>query len=304
MPQKKKILITSGDIDGIGLEVAVKALLKMKGLLDVEFLLYAHPLRLRKWKPLLEKAFEQTPKALTCIPSKEEPVKWVIEAAQYCIKHKNSALVTGPLTKSGIKKAGFPQIGHTEVLKDLCRSKFLFQAYFGSQMNVILATDHISLEQVPSALKDKNRWKALLLSSAQLKSSLQMKGSLAFLALDPHAGEDGVIGTQDQWLRKQIERLKPQGTTLIGPLPADSAFEKTRRQKVALYIALYHDQGLIPFKTLHGYNEGVHLTVGLPFVRTSVDHGTAKDLYGKNIAQPGSMVEAIKMAINLVGRKI
>ncbi len=296
----KSIYITTGDRDGIGLEVAVKALNSIGVKRGVKFILAAHPNDLRKWRPLLKDFSLST--NLEIFESKEAPAKWVDLCARKCLKNSRSeALVTGPLSKTGIQGAGFHAIGHTELLGKLSRSKDLFQVYLGSKMNVLLATDHIPLESVAHSLLKGQRLKKAIRTSLSLSQKLRIQGKLGLLALDPHGGEEGLIGNQDQRHDRLLKSLKGS-RRILGPLPADSAFSEKMRKKIGLYIALYHDQGLIPFKTLHGFGEGVHLTAGLPFVRTSVDHGTGKDLFGKNMADPGSMRDAILTAIKLVGK--
>lgn len=298
------------------MEVASKALITLGPQAGVKFILYGAPKPLKLWKRPLEKRFrisvsdrlkdclDNLPSSkadLHLIQSEEAPVAWVKEASLHCLRFPSScALVTGPLSKTGIKEAGFPYIGHTELLKKVSRKRDLFQVYLGSKMNVLLVTDHISLAEVPKRLAQRGLIEKAVLQGLEVRKAMRMKGPLAFLALDPHAGEEGVIGKQDQHHQRVLQRLPIGKGELIGPLPADSAFEESLRKKVSLYIALYHDQGLIPFKSLHGFGEGVHLTAGLPFVRTSVDHGTAKNLFGKNKADPGSMTDAIRTALKMV----
>jgi 4-hydroxythreonine-4-phosphate dehydrogenase len=316
MSLRKKItlFVTTGDTDGIGMEVATKALLDLGPQNGARFFVFTNSAGAATWGPLLQKRFpvnlassltealgeDFDSSALTLILSEEAPVKWVEESARICLSAPTQfALVTGPLSKTGIQDAGVPFIGHTGLLKKISGARFLFQTYLGSQFNVLLVTDHIALQKVPRSLMRSGLLTEALKMSAQLKRRLRLKGKIALLALDPHAGEEGVIGNQDE---KHRLLLKKVSGPFIGPLPADTAFEEGRRKTVGLYVALYHDQGLIPFKALHGFNEGVHLTLGLPFVRTSVDHGTAKDLYGKNKAQPGSMKHALITALQLLGK--
>lgn len=316
MAATKNIFITSGDVDGIGLEVATKALLQVGSLPGTKFILYGDPSKMSLWKPLLRRHFSFSTAnhlkeclqnisarkfSLHLIESSEPPVLWVKEAAGHCLKlPKSNALVTGPLSKTGIKEAGLPYIGHTELLKKISGEKNLFQVYLGSKMNVLLVTDHISLAEVPKRLTQKALLQTAIQQALTVHKMMKLKGSIAFLALDPHAGESGLIGSQDS---RHLRILKLfSNKKIIGPIPADTAFAEDFRREVGLYIALYHDQGLIPFKALHGFSEGVHLTAGLPFVRTSVDHGTAKNLYGMNKAEAGSMIDAIKTAIKMIGK--
>jgi len=317
MASLKYIFLTTGDVDGIGLEVSIKALLKIGPITNVRFLLLADSDQFKRWEKKIstsrfrlkicsELSDVENPshsKNTLCIfLRKDPPIQWVEDVSRYCLKRgRTHGLVTGPLSKTGIHQAGFKDLGHTDLLKRVSKRSSLFQTYLGSKMNVLLITDHLSLESVPKKVKDLKLMNEALKLCLPLKKQLKLSGSIGLLALDPHAGEEGIIGKQDQihaqWIQKKSNK------DLIGPIPADTAFEKSQRKKIGLYLALYHDQGLIPFKTLHGFDEGVHLTLGLPFVRTSVDHGTAKEIFGKNLANPGSMKDAIKTAIRLIGSK-
>lgn len=294
-PPKKEIHITTGDVDGIGLEVTLKALNLIRLPSDLTVFVYTHKKRL----PSLKK------KNVNFILREDEPVEWVIEVSKKAMKHpKKMALVTGPLSKEGIRRAGYPYIGHTEILKKISRRKNLFQTYLGSKANVLLVTDHISIDQVNKKLSQTKIIVEALKQALRIKQQLKLRGKVALLGLDPHAGEGGIIGTHDQKVEKQLKLHKVLSSEIVGPIPADSAFQSGLRKNIGLYVALYHDQGLIPFKTLHGFSEGVHLTAGLPFVRTSVDHGTAKTLFKKGKADPGSMKAAINTAINLIGKPL
>ena len=310
------LLITTGDVDGVGLEVTVAALLAMGVKPSVRYIVYADTNAFKferkrlssKFKiasfASLNEALAASPqgKSVSVILNDRAPAHWVKEAALRCLSDPSSfALVTGPLSKTGIKDAGFRFIGHTEMLKDLSQKEFLFQTYLGAEMNVLLVTDHIALEKVPSALKQKRRFKAAVGEVLELCRDLKLKKPVVCLGLDPHTGESGLIGSQDQEIKAWLAEIPlEKNQKILGPLPSDSAFEARFRKGVGFYIALYHDQGLIPFKTLHGFDQGVHLTLGLPFVRTSVDHGTAKNLFRKRRANPGSMKDAIKTAISLM----
>src|SRR5690606_11481796 len=179
-------------------------------------------------------------------------------------------------------------------------SEFLFQTYLGSYFNLLLVTDHIPLSEVPQSVVTSKRLPSALRMALDLHKKFKMKKKIAVLGLNPHAGEDGLIGHEDEFVGRQIDHLDPNRKWFVGPIPADSAFTDANFKKFGLYVALYHDQGLIPFKALHGFKEGVHLTSGIPFVRTSVDHGTAKSIFGKGMAEPGSMIHALKTAMILM----
>ncbi|HRK06314.1 MAG TPA: 4-hydroxythreonine-4-phosphate dehydrogenase PdxA [Pseudobdellovibrionaceae bacterium] len=215
----------------------------------------------------------------------------VIRAFELAHEGMVDAVVTGPIRKTSFHRLGIRELGHNGVLRELMGYKPI-QGYVGSELNVVLASDHIPLAQVPQALTASNLQRALS-AAEELRSGLEAKRRrlpIAWLGLNPHAGENGLMGREEARLARII------GRRAIGPLPADSAFTLSQRAKYSVVIALYHDQGLIPFKTLHGPNQGYQISLGLPFVRTSVDHGTADDLLKSDQlhrAEAGSMLAAI-----------
>jgi 4-hydroxy-L-threonine phosphate dehydrogenase PdxA len=201
------------------------------------------------------------------------------------------AVITGPIRKTSFRRLGLRELGHNGALREVFGYNPV-QGYAGPELNLVLATDHIALSKVPRALSAPCLRRAL--SAAQeLRAGLATKKRqlpLAFLGLNPHAGENGLMGREEARLQRLF------GHQAVGPLPADSAFTPLQRDKYSVVIALYHDQGLIPFKTLHGQNQGYQISLGLPFIRTSVDHGTADDLIKTGQvrrAEAGSMIAAI-----------
>lgn len=311
---EKKIFITTGDADGIGLEVALKALKKLGPQKGFKFVLFYEQSEKVKVQKALAKNFDliqlssledsalgnrSSMRSIFHIPSANDPAQWVKACAEFCLNHKGYGLTTGPLSKEQMRASGHPELGHTEILKKLTKSDFLFQAYLGSKFNVLLATDHTPLVQVSTQIFFQDRLQHALNAALELKKKLSISGKIAVLGLNPHAGEGGLIGNEDQRIKQILLGMDPKEKQFLGPLPADSAFSRPDGF-FGLYVALYHDQGLIPFKSLHGFSEGVHLTMGIPFVRTSVDHGTAKDLFGKKRADEGSMFSALKSAITLM----
>ncbi len=164
--------------------------------------------------------------------------------------------------------------------------------FVGKEFNVLLATDHISLSSVESQLLN-GEFKKALRSADLFRKMLKDKRKIGVLGLNPHAGEKGIIGNCESRLFK---KLPPQ---FEGPLVPDAAFLKKNWKRYSVFQCLYHDQGLIPFKMQHGQDSGVHVTIGLPFIRTSVDHGTAEDIFNKNIANCSSMLEAIELNLRI-----
>lgn len=311
---KIKVVVTTGDIDGIGLEVAAKALHALGPQKNVQIILFrsenADPRYLKlldeKWSRITVDSFEEALKIngpyLVDIESDLAPARWVEITALACLKNKVHAIATAPLSKTSIKAAGYKDLGHTDILKRVSKAKHVNMGFVGDKFNVVLGTGHSSIKDVPSKVTFKNISSALK-NANELRKKLdkkQAKKPIAVLGLNPHAGEEGLIGKEELALFPKLKVFaKTHKIPFEGPLVPDAAFFKSNWEKYSLYLTLYHDQGLIPFKLVHGQDSGVHITLGIPFVRTSVDHGTAKDIFGKNIANPSSMKDSIIWAIKL-----
>jgi 4-hydroxythreonine-4-phosphate dehydrogenase len=313
--KKLRIVITSGDQDGIGPEVCAKALAKIGPQKDVQFYLWRSPNFGRRWLQTIDRKFKRSsvaswPEALRVAPSKKllvdivstaPPPAWVEASANAGMLKTIHALVTAPLSKTLIADSGFKDLGHTDILSRVSGKKDLFMTFLGSHFHVLLATGHVPISQIASHLNAK-RLELALSAAHHLCSHLKTKSTkprIALLGLNPHAGEEGLIGQEElQFFRPLMEKLSAASFPVFGPLVPDAAFTKTNIKKYDFFVTPYHDQGLIPFKMVHEHS-GCHLTMGLPFVRTSVDHGTAKDLFGKNKANSTSMQEALKRAIVL-----
>lgn len=314
MASPRRILITTGDSDGIGWEVTAKALQSIGPKKDVQFFFYRDPLRAKdkppvpkNFKHLVVSSLEQArsapfnAKTLIEIRSGKSPAKWVEEAAQACFQKTFSALVTAPLSKTLIVAAGLKDIGHTEILARVSGRPNLFQGFIGAKFSVLLMTGHFALRDALKHLSTDTIKAAVkeALMMRELLPKAKRKLPLALVGLNPHAGEQGLLGGEEAWMRVVLSELNASGTMVEGPLVPDAAFLPQNWNKYSIYLTPYHDQGLIPFKMVHGFKGGVHLTLGLPFVRTSVDHGTAKELFGKNKAESGSMKDAILTALRL-----
>ncbi len=315
----KRILITTGDPDGIGFEVTVKALVRIGAQKNIQFYVFCAPhisdplLRSLKRRFKVEtflswaEASSQKKldsKKLMLISSRVSPALWVETAATACLTKTADVLVTAPLSKECIRQAGFSEIGHTGILTRVCQSKDAFMGFLGDHFNVVLATGHIPVSAVAKTLNPnllENCFHQAVSLFASSRGSKKAKRPMAILGLNPHAGDLGIIGHEEvEWLNEFVQTKKTEGHLIEGPLPADSAFQKENWARYSGYMALYHDQGLIPFKTVHGHKSGIHVTLGLPLKRVSVDHGTAKNLFGKNKASANSMIESVRWAINEV----
>jgi len=312
-----RIAITTGDTDGIGVEVAAKALSKIGSKEDITFFLWRPPRCSPKYLHLIDRRFKRItvsswPEALKApiesrrqlidISSHLPPPLWVETSAQAAHFGHIDAIATGPLSKTAIASAGLSDMGHTGILKRVTKSKELFMGFIGDRFNVVLATGHIPISQVTEKLTS-SRLKAAIEAADRLRLILDRKAQsrpMALLGLNPHAGEEGLIGsTESDIHRAVLAEAKAAKLNIEGPLVPDAAFFKDNWKKHSVFVANYHDQGLIPFKMIHGQESGIHITLGLPFIRTSVDHGTAKDIFGTGRADPSSMRLAIEYAVRL-----
>ncbi|MFK8137375.1 MAG: PdxA family protein [Bdellovibrionales bacterium] len=317
MKRPRRIVITTGDEDGIGSEITGKALSKLKPKKGIQFLVWRGPKCPKSHIRKMENHFERVQvsswhEALALDPSDHKtivdicsdlsPANWVETSAKAANFGHIDALVTAPLSKTTIKNAGFSDIGHTDILKRTAKTKDAFMAFLGDEMNVVLATGHIPIGEVPNALTSVKLVKAIK-NADVLRQSLKKKISakpIGLVGLNPHAGESGLIGIEEQRVFKScLKKCAELKINVSEPLVPDVAFNEANLRKHSIYVTPYHDQGLIPFKMLHGDKRGVHMTLGLPFIRTSVDHGTAKDIFGKNKANYNSMLEAVEYAVKL-----
>ncbi len=307
----RKVAITSGDVDGIGLEVSIKALNHLGPQAKTQFYLFRSPnsakFRLPKFTRVEVSsindalAIEPKSKQLIEIVQKTSPAQWVEDVAKACLQNQFDSMVTAPLSKQEIQSAGFKDIGHTDILKRISGKSRAYMTFIGPKFNVILVSGHIPVEKTESALTDELLTDAIqcAMESRQILPGAQSKRPLGILGLNPHAGDQGLIGQFEEHRLKPLLHSLKLGKSAIGPMVPDAAFLPENWKRFSFYVALYHDQGLIPFKMAHGFDVGAHLTLGLPIRRSSVDHGTAKDIFGQNKAKPGSMIEALKWGVRL-----
>lgn len=216
------------------------------------------------------------------------------------------ALVTGPVSKAQLYDIGFRHPGQTEFVAERCgvSRENAIMLLAGPSLKVVPITTHIPLRDVPDALSiDMIVAKSLVTAKGIARNFGIESPRLAFAGLNPHAGENGALGREEiDFLIPAIAILRERGIDAVGPFAADAMFHKRAREKYDVAMCLYHDQALIPLKTLH-FDEGVNMTLGLPFVRTSPDHGTAFGIAGKNVAEPGAMIAAIRMAASAAGHR-
>ncbi len=324
-----KIVLSVGDESGIGPEIILKALFYKEITDNIELVLVGSKKNLHNTYTHLRSLGLKNlanPNNLEIhdlkLPSSDNESKlsygnssfyYLTKAIEIVKKYPNSALVTGPICKKSWSLAGHHFSGQTEVLAKLCGVKnvgMLFTAkspITGWRFNTLLATTHIALSEVPKRLNKKLIYSKLDLLK-EFCSTYTKKPTLKVAGLNPHAGEEGILGNEEKdWLNESLINWhkKNRNIKLIGPLSPDSCWNSSAKawtqkdaEKHDGILAMYHDQGLIPMKVI-ALNYSVNTTVGLPFIRTSPDHGTGFDIAGKGIAQSQSMVEAIKAAIEM-----
>ena len=224
------------------------------------------------------------------------------EAADGCLAGGYAAVVTAPLQKSSINDAGIPFSGHTEFFAERSRADVVMMLA-SPQLRVALATTHLPLRDVSSAIDAASLERTLRIVHHELRAKFGFaQPRIAVLGLNPHAGESGHLGREEiDTIIPTMETLREQGMVLLGPLPADTAFVPAQRQRYDAVLAMYHDQALPVLKS-EAFDRTVNVTLGLPFIRTSVDHGTALDLAGTGKADPSSLIAAAHMALDLVAR--
>ncbi|HSH70699.1 MAG TPA: 4-hydroxythreonine-4-phosphate dehydrogenase PdxA, partial [Deferrisomatales bacterium] len=228
----------------------------------------------------------------------------VERAADLALAGAVDAVVTAPLTKTGLAAAGRPYPGHTELLQARCGGRATMMLA-GSRLRVLLVTTHLPLAAVPAAVTGEAVLATVRAAQRGLEDDLGIGSPrLAVAALNPHAGEGGVLGNEEMTvLAPALDRARAEGIDVAGPLPADSLFYHAAEGAFDAVVAMYHDQGLVPLKLLH-FHDGVNVTLGLPIVRTSPDHGTAFDLAGRGIARADSFVEALRWAGEIAARRL
>lgn len=324
-----KVGITVGDINGVGLEVIIKALYPRKMLDLCQPVIYGaskivsyhknivkyndfafHSLqdatRLHQKKVNVINCWQDNVN-ITLGKATEEGGRFAHISLDRAVRDLKEGLidvlVTAPINKKAMQLSSFPYPGHTEYLEKELGGRGMMMMV-SDTLRVGLVTGHIPLNQVPEAITKELVTKKLNLLVKTLKVDFGIeRPTVAVLGLNPHAGDEGVIGNEElELIRPLIIESKKQGNLVMGPFPSDGFFGSGTYRKFDGVLAMYHDQGLIPFKTL-SFNDGVNYTAGLSHVRTSPDHGTAYDLAGKNSADPSSLRKAIYLAVDVYRNK-
>lgn len=239
-------------------------------------------------------------------PADDEPVEVaaIRVSARACLSGEAAALVTGPIHKLQLVEQGFTHRGHTDFLGALCGVEEPVMAFVGGELRVALVTHHLPLMEVGAALSADEIARVARVTVAALERDLGLeRPTVAVCGLNPHAGEGGLLGREElDTIGPACAALRAEGLGIVGPVSAETAFLEARAGRVDLVLAMYHDQGLAPLKAVD-FGRSVNWTLGLPMVRTSVDHGTALDLVGTGRADPASMVAALRLARQILARR-
>ncbi|TDI91903.1 MAG: 4-hydroxythreonine-4-phosphate dehydrogenase PdxA [Caldithrix sp.] len=300
------IAITVGDPNGIGPEVIRKALSK-KEIQEICHPVVIGPLSLfeqlagkgQLLSPELNEEIKLRPGGVSKSGGRIAG-KALEMALKLVLTGEARAVVTAPISKEALNSAGYAYPGHTEFFAEKTKVEDVLMILMGCGFRVGLVTTHCALAEVVQLLTSERILRKLQIANQDLRTRFKITNPrIAVAALNPHAGENGMFGHEElEIITPAIEAARKQGVDVNGPFPADTLFARVDKQKFDLYLAMYHDQGLIPLK-MKAFGKGVNYTAGLPFVRTSPDHGTAFDIAGKGVADSSSMEEAIKLAVEL-----
>ena len=319
--------VSCGDINGIGLEVILKALALKKAGKDFRIIIYGSTKVVAYHKNIItqeniqfhsiQTAQEAQPDRINIINCWPDNVnitlgkptdlsgKCAHEALERAVKDLKAeaidALVTAPINKKAMQMASFPFVGHTEYITSEFKAKESLMLMVSDNLRIGLVTNHLPLREVAAAVTRERVLRKILIMAETLRIDFNLnKPTIAVLGLNPHAGDEGAIGDEDDKIvRPAIEEAKERGVLAFGPFPADGFFGSGQHLKYDGILAMYHDQGLVPFKAL-SFGAGVNYTAGLEAVRTSPDHGTAYDIAGKGEADERSLIRAVYLAADIV----
>jgi 4-hydroxythreonine-4-phosphate dehydrogenase len=327
MSERPIIAITMGDPAGVGPEITVRALAREEvwnacrplvvgdvGTLVRAAALVNVPMRLRAITDVAGAHFDRAapdvfdlqpvdlaalqPARVSAIAGRAA-VAYVEQATQLALTGQVDAMATGPINKAALKAAGSPHIGHTELLAELTSAGRVTTMLATPGLRAVHVTRHVPLAEVAAKITHERVLETIRLTDVGLRGMGISRPRVAVAALNPHGGDEGVLGREEiEEIGPAVEAARAQGIEAHGPIPADSVFFRAIRGEFDVVVAMYHDQGHIPIKT-HGFERSVTVTLGLPVVRTSVDHGTAFDIAWQGLASEESMVEAIQLAAQL-----
>jgi 4-hydroxythreonine-4-phosphate dehydrogenase len=323
-----RIAVTPGEPAGIGVDLCLQLI--QNPIPDTEVVIIADPDLLQQRAHILFLPFEElkefNPSAvkvnpagsfsILSVPLREPSIAghlnpanapYVLEtltlAAQLCLNKTLDAMVTGPVHKGVINEAGIPFMGHTEFLAALCKRKLTVMMLATEGLRVALVTTHLPLSEVAAEITAPLLHQVITILDEELRSKFGIpQPRILVCGLNPHAGEGGHLGTEEiRIIEPALNQLRAEGLRLVGPLPADTLFTEKYLHNADAVVSMYHDQGL-PVLKYKGFGKACNITLGLPIVRTSVDHGTAIDIAGTGGAECGSLLTAIDTALHMVSR--
>ena len=292
---KPRIAITVGDPAGIGPEIASRAASDPRVLAVCDPILYGPP------------TGTSFPPGRLSPDAGRAAYECIVRAVRDARAGVVSAVATAPVNKLAFSRAGLPWKGHTDLLAHLCEVDQVRMMFYADALKVVLATVHIPLSDVSRVLTRQVMLDTITMTAAAMPRFGIDKPRIAVAGLNPHAGEEGLLGTEEtSTIAPAVVEARTRGIDVVGPLPGDTVFARAAAGHAAsrgapefdVVVACYHDQGLIPVKLL-AFGRAVNVTIGLPIVRTSVDHGTAFDIAGRGVADPASMIEAVLLAARL-----
>jgi 4-hydroxythreonine-4-phosphate dehydrogenase len=326
----QRIGISIGDPTGIGPEVTLRALAGDPELRHHPFLLLGELALLERfnqqshlglelaadrhqsnaWLTVANPCDTPLPANLApgAAPAARAAVEWIREGARRCLRQELAALVTAPVNKHAIVQSGIPFIGHTELLTEMAGNPRTVMMLLGHDdrgrwLRVALATTHVAIKDVPRLLTRAKVELAIARAAQACRDLGLARARVAVTGLNPHAGEGGEFGDEEvTTIGPAVEALRQKGFDVTGPLSGDTVFHHALHGAYDAVVAMMHDQGLAPLK-LAAFDSGVNWTLGLPFIRTSPDHGTAYDIAGRGVASASSMISAIRLAVQLVGSR-
>ena len=327
MTLRPTIAITMGDPTGIGPEVTARALVRQAvwdccrplvigdaAVIGQALTLLDNPLTIHRVSAVNEAGFDpDVPDVLdlrnvdlsTLQPGKvsaaagHASVEYVEKAVELAQAGEVDGITTGPINKAALQAAGIPHIGHTEILAALTGEERLTTMLATNGLKVVHVTRHAPLQEVASAITRERVLETIRLTDAGLRTIGIERPTLAVAALNPHGGDDGLLGREEkEQIGPAVASARAEGIEVQGPIPADSVFFRAIRGEFDAVVAMYHDQGHIPIKT-HGFERSVTVTLGLPIIRTSVDHGTAFEIAWRGLANEESLVQAVQLAAQM-----
>ncbi len=310
----KRIGITIGDINGIGPEVALKAVTKYRWPEELRFVFFGRETVIREQAAVMRIPVSRRIEFVDVGPRVQwHPGRMRVDASRVaeraihtavegCLSGELQAMVTAPISKEGFSRAGINVPGHTEFLADLTHTKIFGMMLMGGGLRVMLVTRHVPLADVPAALTRKGICEAIEMTGQALQLFGLKNPRIGVCGLNPHAGDGGVIGREEiDLINPAIRAARRTGFHVSDAVPADTIFYQALNGQYDAVVAMYHDQGLGPLKMI-GFDEGINVTLGLPIIRTSPDHGTAFGIAGQGSASARSMKSAIEVAIEMAGK--